>query len=537
MQASIQLTLLAAGLLLLVLFGVTLLWRRFYRDDPTNAVRRIAKNSAVPLVSRMGVRVLDLVFAIILYGTLPGAEIGPYTLAALLVAQYLGTITEFGLGVLLTRDVARDPQAAPQRFGATLALRLILVVALAAPVAWLLVGIYDLLAQFGLGEAITPIGQQVIMILLLTLVPSAYSGAVTALYNAAERMEIPALVELITAIISLITRIVVLLLGFGILGLAWAAVGVSTFTACIYVALQVRQFFRPTLSFAAGPIRQLIPEAFPLMLNNLLSVVFFRFDTFIVKAFGGGQGDLLVQQYTIAYQVLGVALILPPVITFAVFPMLARRAVQDQGALAQAQNRTLQLLLVLALPIAATLTVLATELIRLFTRRNAAEYLPISAEVLAILAWFLPISFVNGLLQYVLIAVGRQQAITRAFIIGAIFNLSGNLIAIPSAASMFGFQQAGLYAAAGITILSEVVLLACFWKPLREAGLSPPLVSLAWRPVLATLGMGLVLLLVFSINPWVAAALGLPTYAAILWRTGAFGPEERALLRRLIRRS
>ena len=90
---------------------------------------------------------------------------------------------------------------------------------------------------------------------------------------------------------------------------------------------------------------------------------------------------------------------------------------------------------------------LAPELVALFTRRNAAAYLPISAEVLAILAWFVPLSFANGLIQYVLIAIGRQSAITRAFLVGAAFNLAANLVAIPAASNLLGRPQLGLHAA------------------------------------------------------------------------------------------
>jgi hypothetical protein len=46
---------------ILPLIGIAaLLWRRFYRDDPANATRRILKNSAVPLALRLFVRALDM---------------------------------------------------------------------------------------------------------------------------------------------------------------------------------------------------------------------------------------------------------------------------------------------------------------------------------------------------------------------------------------------------------------------------------------------------------------------------------------------
>ena len=539
----IKLFLLGTIALLLLLGLAVFLWRRYYREDPHNTERRVVKNSTVPLVLRLIVRALDLLFAFVLLDTLRGADIGPYTFAALLVVQILGTFTEFGLGVLLTREVARDAGAARRYFGVTLALRAVLVLVGALPVAALLIGAYGLLAALNLGEGITPIGQQAIWILVLTLLPGAYSSAVTALYNAAERMEVPAVVEVVTAVLSMLARLAMLAFGFGIIGLAWAAVGVSTFTALIYLALQTRDFFRPTIAWDRALMGRVVPLALPLMLNNLLNAVFFRFDTFIIKAFATGSGDLLVQQYNLAYQIIGIATILPPVVTFAVFPLLSRRAAGERSGLALAQNRTLQALLLLAFPIAMGLTVLAPDLVRLFARRNAGDYLPVSAHALAILAWFLPLSFANGLLQYALIAVNQQRAITRAFVVGAAFNLLANLAAVPWFSRYLMLPELSRYAASVITLLSEIVLLLVFLPILRREHMAPPLLALAWRPAVAALPMGAAMLAIHGLDPQapllaLAAALAAPpVYLAGLWLLGAFGAEERALMRRVLGRT
>jgi O-antigen/teichoic acid export membrane protein len=196
--------------------------------------------------------------------------------------------------------------------------------------------------------------------------------------------------------------------------------------------------------------------------------------------------------------------------------------------MARAQRQTLRVLLLLAFPIAMGLTILAPDLIILFTRSNASQYLPISAHMLMILAWFLPFSFVNGLLQYVLIAVDRQHAITRAFVIGALFNTITNLIAVP---------WFGLYAASVTTILSECVLYLCFLPLLRAERLVPPLAALVWRPALAALAMGLLMGgIIWTAMPfgWLLAALVAPAgYAAALWLMGGIGADDLALARRI----
>jgi O-antigen/teichoic acid export membrane protein len=532
-----MLTWLTLGLLgVLALAGLAaLLWRRFYHDDPANAARRVFKNSAVTFGLRLVVRGLDMVVFILLAGTLNVARFGDYTFAALLVSQYLAIFTEFGLGVLLTREVARDPTAARRLFGVTLALRLLLIVVGALPMALLVLGSFAALGQPLSGE-----GAAAILILMLTLVPGAYSGAVTALYTASERMEVPAMLELVTAALSFLARIAVIVLAPTILGLAWSAVAVSTVTASIFFVLQRRDFFAPTLSWDAAAMRAIMPPALPLMLNNLLGAVFFRFDVFIVRAFTGEAAESLVGQYNLSYTILGIAMIVPPAVTFAVFPLLSRRAGGDRAGFAVAQNRTLQLLLSLAFPLAMGIAVLAYDLVRFFTRSQFADY-PNAVIALAILAWFLPLSFANGLLQYALIALDRQRAITTAFLIGAGFNLLANFIAIPLASLWLGRPDWGLYAAAAITILSELVLYLVFRPLLHSEGLPPRLAALSWRPGLAALAMGALMLATQTlIGDWpgslVAALVAPPVYATVLWAVGGIGSEERALALRILGR-
>lgn len=531
-MSLLWLTIALLGILALAGLAV-MLWRRWYRDDPENAVRRVFKNSAVTFGLRLGVRALDMIVLFLLAGSLNVARFGDYTFAALLVSQYLAILTEFGLGVLLTREVARDPGAARRLFGITLALRLLLIGFIAVPIGIMVVGSFALL-----GQPLSSEGTAVIFVLMLTLVPGAYSGAVTALYHANERMEVPALMELITAALSFLGRIAVIVLGLGILGLAWSAVIVSSITAGCFFVLQRRDFFRPELTWNRQAMWATLGPALPLMLNNLLGAVFFRFDVFIVRAFSGGQAEALVGQYNLTYTIMGIAMILPPAITFAVFPLLSRRSGDDRAGFASAMRRTLQLLLILAFPLAMGITLLAYDLVRFFTRSQFGDY-QYAVIALAILAWFLPLSFANGLLQYALIALDRQTAITRAFIIGAIFNLGANMVAIPSATIWFGQPAWALYAAAGITILSEVVLYLIFKPLLTSEGCPPEVLRFSWRPGLACLIMGLGMAgLQRLIGDWpgsLVAALSAPVvYGIALWAAGGIGADERALVLRIL---
>jgi O-antigen/teichoic acid export membrane protein len=524
----VKLFLLGVAALLPLLALAILLWRRYYREDADNTARRVVKNSAVPTVIRLVVRAIDMGFALILYRLLEPEAVGQYDLAALLVVLYLGTFSDFGLGTLLTREVARRPDEAPRLFGVTLLLRWGFAL-LALPLALLIIGAYGGVAALVPGStALTPDGAAAILILCLTLFPSAYNNVVTALFNAGERLEVPAAVELITQVVSVFARIGVLLAGWRVVGLAWAAVGTTVLTTLIFLALQLRLLFPPRLSWDRAFARSLLRPAFPLLLNSLLVNAAFSFDAFILRAF---TNDDVVAQYRMPYRVINVALILPPLLINAIFPIIARHAEGDRAALNRAYHRTLQVLLIAAFPIAVAVTVLAPALVALFGGGHAADYLGVSDPALAILIWFLPLSFVNGLTQYVMIALNRQAAITRSFATMAAFNFVANLVLIAAS------PAAGIYIASVITIVSEAVLYFTFLPLLRREDAAPPLLALAWRPALAALLMGAAMLAANRIGPIVAAAVAPLVYAAALWALGAFGAEERALVRRVLGRT
>jgi O-antigen/teichoic acid export membrane protein len=408
---------------------------------------------------------------------------------------------------------------------------------LALPLALGIIAVYGGIAALMPGSrALTSDGAAAILILYLTLFPSAYNNVITALFNARERLEIPAAVELITQVVSVFARVGVLLAGWGVVGLAWAAVGTTALTSLIFLALQFRLLFPPRLAWDGPFARSLLRPAVPLLLNSLLVNAAFSFDAFILRAF---TSDGVVAQYRMPYRVINVALILPPLLVNAIFPIIARQAEGDRAALNRAYRRTLQVLLLAACPIAVATTVLAPDLVTLFAgRSSAAEYLGVSDRALQILIWFLPLSYVNGLTQYVMIALNRQSSITRSFALMALFNFVANLLLIAA------FPAYGIYVASAVTVISELVLYIAYLPLLHREGATPPLFAVAWRPALAALLMGAALLAIRGLMPAASAALalvsalvGLPVYAAALWLLGGFGADERALMRRVLGRT
>ncbi len=499
---------------------------------PTEATRRVARNIASPFAAQLVGKVLGLAsFAIqakLLTAPAPGqpSPLDQY-LFATFVLLYAGTITDWGLGTWLTREVAArrgtaDLATVRRLFAETLGLRLLLAVGALLPL---------LVLAFAPASAtwlhLTPAGSFAIGVLALSLIPSAFAGAVTALYNAFERMGPPAAVQVGSAVSTTVIGVIAILLGGGAVGLAGAALLTTLGQAVVFYRLLRRDFFAPTVTLNRATLRAVLGAAFPLMLNGLLITIFFRFDQIIIQTHFSDQ----VSIYEAAYKVINVTQIIAPSVVLALFPVMAHAALHDPAALVRQYRMAVKFLLLGGLPLVAGTVALADWAIRIITLDRHA-FLPYSAWALAILMFYLPLSFVNGVTQYVLIALGRQGRLTWAIGVTALFNLAVNLWAVPTF---------GIYGAAAVTVLSEIVLLVPFlaWT---AAGLGANAVRPGPTGVrLAVAGAGMALTMTgltgLGTGGFVALLGGVAVYAALVAALHILHAAEVARLRGLVRRS
>ncbi len=252
-------------------------------------------------------------------------------------------------------------------------------------------------------KVLTFVGINVIIVAGLSLLFGNVSAALSSLFYALERMEYPAVMTVVSNLIRITLGAVVLLIGWGIVGLAGVSLCVSVITATIFIVLGLRSFGRLRLELPRGLLRAMLVGSFPLMLNHLLATVFFKIDSVMLQA---QFGATVLGYYGAAYKFIDGMLIIPSSVTFALFPMFARHAGSDRQALKSAFVMTVRVLLMLSLPIAILTTALADVGVLVL---GGSQYLPHSAIALKVLIWFLPFSFVNGVTQYVLIAVNRQR--------------------------------------------------------------------------------------------------------------------------------
>lgn len=515
-------TLAVAALMLTGVLVVYFIDSHSYSGLPLDsAVRRVARNSAIPMAAQLVNRAVDFGFTLVVLRVLGATGTGQYEYAVL-VWLYTKTLSDFGLSVLTTREVAVAPARASQFLGATTLVRL---------------GIWastlPLVAAFTVANVkwsgLSLVSAATIAILMLSIVPDVYSDSANAICNAFERMAAPALLTVVKNLIKVALGLLLLGLGWGVVSLAIAALVNNLLVAGLFVALMRRLGIRARWSLPASETRQLLAAAWPLLLNNLLAGLFFRADIFVLQP---ARGAHEVGIYSAPYKFLSLAGIIPSYFTLALFPHFSRLATIPGHALRAAYGHAGKLLLVVALGIVFITELFATDLMRLLAGEG---FLPGSANALRILILFLPLSYVNGLTQYLLIAAGQQRRLVLAFGLTFAFNIGANL----AFTARYGYPAAAI-----VTVLSEVVLLVPFAVFVhRSAGL-PSIGENVARPLVSAIAMVAAGALGWRLVPestasraWVAAIAGLSAYAFALAVSRTIGAAEWRLARRLFNRN
>lgn len=505
---------LVAGLV--VLLGLAALgWRRI-SPAPHNAegsqARVIAKNSLLPMLASFLNQGLNLGLALITLRVLGPTNAGRYAFAVA-VWFFLNSITDFGLGILMTREVSRDRSLANRYLANTALLRSLLTAVSIIPLALFV-------ASFVAFANLTMDTVAAIALLWVSLIPANLAGSLSYLFNAYERFEYPTAVGVATTMVAVSLQVAALLAGFGIVGLAAVSIITNVFTLLVLYYLVRTTLFKPRWEFDLPLLRWMFFESYPLMLNNLLANLFFRIDVFLLKPL---TSDAVVGYYTTAYKFINALNFIPANFTLAIFPLLSRYSASAKDAMARALVLSLKLLLWISVPITIATVFISRELILFY---GGSAYLPDSEIALQWLIWFLPFSFVNGVVHYVLIALNQQRFLTKAFIIGVVFNIVANLVAIP----LLSYRGAAL-----VTVLSEMALLIPFYYSLRRHLGPLPVFDLMWRPVAAAGAMAVSLyLLLPHFHLFIALAAASLLYGVVLLGLGAMGPDEWLVVGRFL---
>jgi O-antigen/teichoic acid export membrane protein len=467
--------------------------------DPIGSILR---NSAVLLAAKVVSAAMGLALVAVLPRLLGDAGYGTLHLALSLVGMF-GVAVDFGLAQVLARAVARDhgvARAYLARAGAiTMAAGALFYVALAGLLA---VAAYPA----GTGTVVAVLGVGMIL--------DGLTGVLGGLYQGHERMLVPALARVVGNAVTLGVLLPRLWAGAPAEPASVAAVLVAS--SLVRLGIQAWGLRRlPALRHArpvALPWRGMLAAGLPFLLWQALGIFYFRID---VVMLGYLTPPATVGWYGAATRLVDGLMFVADVVSVTSFPVLARLWVDSPAEFRRVARRTLDLLVVVALPLVVALVVLAPWIVdTLFSARFAN-----SAPILRVHALTLGLLFVDYFLATLLMAIGRERAWLVIACAACVLNPALNWFAIPATQSWYGNGGIG---AAAATFTTEL------WVALGALAMVPR-GALGRASLRAVLPLALAAALMAAVTaaalalgaPWVlAGAAGGLAYLGIALRLG-----------------
>ena len=403
--------------------------------------RRLAMaNAIVKAVSVPIEKACRLLLMLVAAPALGVAGFGSYQFAFATTAM-LAVCTDLGMNVWTTRALARDRTRAPVIVATAFRLRLL------ASVPYLVV-VALVAALAGPGDT-----RRALALLGLAALVNAFVDYLLAIFRGFERLADEAHLNVARAL---------LLATGGLGGLAIhrsvGALGAGLFAGMVGSGLYGLRLLKrgyaldgDTGKFDRQLWRAAAGEALPLWLATLFSLLYFKGDVVILKAFAG---NAEVGAYSAAYKIFEGLMIVPSVVLAATFPPLARAQGDPER---QRRWEVALAALLLALGMAVALGVYFTS-DRAVAMIYGAGFVR-AAPSLRVLSVALPILFLNYGLTHFLIArdLERRNLLFAALML--IVNISANLLLIPR------FAGPG---AACATLVTEVALTICCAIALRR---------------------------------------------------------------------
>lgn len=462
--------------------------------------RGIVRNSALSIIGQVAIRALSVLFSIAVVRRFGSATFGEYS-SVLAFVSLFSVLSDLGLGSWGTRAVAQDRTRTSELVWRVASLRLALSAATAVMIVVLAALLYP--TQHVLAVAVAS----------CTLFLFGINGGFDMAWLGHERLDISSSVSVINQLAFVGIGTAVLVLHGGVLALIVA----SIVALAIATVASWRMATRILGLALARPVLRggwpLILACAPIGAVQLSLLVSYKADTVLLSIFRSSE---TVGIYAVAYNLIFSLMLVSHSVNLALFPALSRVA-GDRAALDTLALRAVKCLSIVCVPVAFGGAFLAPMLIR-FMYTDAYEQ---SATVLRIVIWVLPFMFLTEFYGYYLTAIHRERKAGRAALIMAGTNVILNVICLP---------RFGIWAAAIITVITELVFLAQYLWMLRDRGAIGTLARLLWRPVLGSGVMALALRALPHPSLPLALAVGAAVYGGVFLLLGGVTRAELAAL-------
>jgi O-antigen/teichoic acid export membrane protein len=417
-----------------------------------NRIQLIARNMGVLVLSQMISIILNFLYTLYVARYLGASGFGILSFALALTGIFVVFI-DLGLNMLMVREVARNKSLARKYLGNIIVIKIFL-----ALVTFLAIVLTVNLMKYS-QETIN-----VVYLIGLSVIFGSFSSIFTSIFQANEKMEYQSLSQILSSVLMFIGALIAIYYGLSLYALALLYFIVSTIILMYNTLTCFWKFVLPKLEINLDFWKYILLEALPFGLTSVFVVMYYYIDTVMLSIIIPNSTEI-IGWYSAAYMLVIPLSFVPSVFFSSVFPAMSNFYKQSNESLKFTFQRSIRYMVILGVPIAAGITILANKIILLI---YGSAYTP-AITALQILIWSVPLIFVDSAYAYLLSSINRQITVTKIMGIVAFVNVVLNIILIP----IFSYIGASM-----VMVVSDMITLMLFVLVLKNTSYKIPLASI-----------------------------------------------------------
>jgi O-antigen/teichoic acid export membrane protein len=461
--------------------------------------RKIAYNVLVSTVSKILATILALVSIGLITRYLGKEGFGNYATVMAFFA-FFGAVGDLGLYTVSTREISRPGADASKIMSNVFTIRIIssLLIALTAP----LIVIFF------------PYPQEVKYAIIIVAASFFFSSAYQVLNGVFQKnlaIDKIAISELTGKIlqVSLIAVAVKYDLGF-----QWVISPLLFYMILSFLLILAwsRKYVKLRIRFDFEYWKKILKESYPIGVVSIVTFVYFKIDTIILSVM---KSSADVGIYNAAYKVIENISFFPGMIIGLIFPIMSQHIFSDREKFRDISDKTFKIFVILVVPLIIGTMFLSEGIINLIGGIGFDR----SSDVLRILIFSLAFIFFGNFFNAVIISANQQKKLMYVLVFAAIFNVTANLLLIPSSATPY-------FSAAFVATLTEFFVASATLYLVVNKIKYYPKAEKFWAIIVSGAAMA-AFLFVFSDKNFFAIAFGsVLVYIIFLWLLKAIRTEE-----------
>ena len=458
----------------------------------------VFKNTSALLISHTIGRLFSLLLTVlILPAYFTEQQIGSYLLA-MFVTSLIASITELGMQAPLIREMTLHLTASRHFLGNTLIIRFLL-----STMAFILMIITGKFLGYS-AETMT-----LIKLLGLAELVNGIAQLFRCVFRAFEKMHYEAITVIAERVMATVVGSGLIILGVDLKDFCVIVLIAGFVNLILSISLVRTRFTQLAFNFDFAIWRVILVQALPFAIGNIFNLIYFRIDMVMLSKLSA-EGELANAWYGLAFTIVNAFTIIPGAFMGAMFPMMSREFEEGTVAFRQSYTNAVHTMLLLGLPLAISLSILANEIT--FLLFSQLEQWQKISQGLQLLSWSGGLTFLTTVFITVLRATDKRKAFTILMALTAILNISINFLLIPK------WNHIGC-AIAMIASESFLLVFGFIYIHFQISRLAK--ISFVFKISILSFTMGASLILLKTFLPlWLLVPIGLGLYLGGTWVLG-----------------